>query len=106
MLLSQWVRPSPSPAMSTSPVLYVCVPIPFLQISQSRFSRFYIDALIYDICFSLSDLLHSVSLTLGSSISIQLIHICSLLWLTRENLLRHHILYGYNAYITFVCFPH
>ena len=60
MLLSQLVLPSPSPAMSTSPVLYVCVPIPFLQISQPHFSRFYIDALIYDICFSVSDLLHSV----------------------------------------------
>ena len=60
MLLSQLVLPSPSPAMSTSPVLYVCVPIPFLQISQSQFSRFYIDVLIYNICFSLSDLLHSV----------------------------------------------
>ena len=36
------------------------------------FSRFHIYVLIYDICFSLSDLLHSVWQTLGPSTSLQI----------------------------------
>ena len=42
-------------------VLYICVSISALQTGSSvPFSRFHIYALIYAICFSLSDLLHSV----------------------------------------------
>ena len=35
-----------------------------------------------DICFSLSDLLHSMQQALGSSTLVQLIHIRSFLWLS------------------------
>ena len=41
----------------------------------------YIYILIYDICFSLSDLLQSVQQALGSSTSLDLIQICSFIWL-------------------------
>ena len=45
------------------------------------FSRFHVYALIYDICFSLSDLLHSVWQSLGPSTSLQTTQFCSLLCL-------------------------
>ena len=42
-------------------VLYVCVSVSALQIwSSIPFSRFHMYGLIYDICFSLSDWLHSI----------------------------------------------
>jgi len=42
-------------------IFYICIFIPSLQIDSSiPFSRFHIYTLIYFICFSLSDLLHSV----------------------------------------------
>ena len=56
--------------------LYSCLSIG-LSVS---FSRFYIHALIFDICFSLSDLLYSVYQTLGMSLSIFLHLFNSLYW--------------------------
>ena len=49
--------------MSTYPFSYVCISIPALQIGSSVpfFFRFHIHASIYDICFSPSDLLYSVT---------------------------------------------
>ena len=47
-----------------------------------HFSRFHIYALIYDICFSLSDLLHSVWQSLHPSMSLQMTQFCSFLWLS------------------------
>ena len=47
-----------------------------------HFSRFHIYALIYDICFSLSDLLHSVWQSLGPSTSLQITQFCSFSWLS------------------------
>ena len=64
------------PLLCLQVILYVCVSIPALQIGSSvPFSRFHIYVLIYDICFSLSDLLHSIEQVLGSSTSVQLIQI-------------------------------
>ena len=49
-------------------VLYIYLSIPALQIgSLVSFSKFHIYVLIYYFCFSLSDLVHSVWQTLGSS---------------------------------------
>ena len=64
---------STCPAFSFLPcvrksVAYVCVSIRALQIGSSV----YIYALIYNICFSPSDLLHCVWKTLGSSTSLRL----------------------------------
>ena len=47
-----------------------------------HFSRFHIYVLIYDICFSLSALLHSVWQSLGPSISLQMTQFHSSLWLS------------------------
>ena len=47
-----------------------------------HFSRFHIHALIYDICFSLSDLLHSVWQSLDPSTTQQMTQFCSFLWLS------------------------
>ena len=52
------------------------------QLSTYHFSRFYMYALIYDICFSLSDLLHSVWQTLGSSMFLQMVQFHFFLWLS------------------------
>ena len=64
--IAQFIPP-PSPPPPLSPlgvhtfVLYICVSISALQTGSSvPFSRFHIYVLKYDICFSLSDLLHSV----------------------------------------------
>ena len=47
-----------------------------------HFSRFHIHVLIYDICVSLSDLLHSVWQSLGPSMSQQMTQFYSFLWLS------------------------
>ena len=58
--------------------LYFCF---LYKIIYTNFSRFHIYALTYDICFSLSDLLHSVWQSLHPSMSVQMTQFCSLLWL-------------------------
>ena len=52
-----WIYPTLSfPHCVHKPILYIHISIPALQIgSLYHFSRFHISALIYDICFSLSD---------------------------------------------------
>ena len=76
MLLS--LRPSfPLPPHVLKSSLYVYLFIPALKlgtrfISTFFFFRFHIYALAYGICFSLSDLLHSVWQTLGPSTSLQI----------------------------------
>ena len=47
-----------------------------------HFSRFHIYVFIYDICFSLSDLLHSIWQTLGSSTILQMTQLHPFLWLS------------------------
>ena len=47
-----------------------------------HFSRFYMYVLIYNIWFSLSDLLHSIWQSLGPSTSLQMTQFCSFLWLS------------------------
>ena len=47
-----------------------------------HFSRFHVYVFIYDICFSLSDLLHSIMQTLGSSTTLQMTQFHPLLWLS------------------------
>ena len=57
--------PSPSPHLC----LYSC---PENRVIGYQFSRFHIYALKYSVCFSLSELLHSLGQTLGSSTSLQM----------------------------------
>ena len=83
--ISQFIPPPPPafpPGVHTFG-LYICVSISALQTGSSvPYSRFHIYALIYDICFSLSDLLHSVWQSLGSSTSLQMTQFHSFLWLS------------------------
>ena len=60
----------------------VCLFMPCKLVHLQHFSRFHIYALIYDICFSLCDLLHSVWQSLGPSTSLQMTQFCSFLWLS------------------------
>ena len=81
-LISQFVPPSPSPAVVTCRFsMSVSVFLPCKYVHLYHFSRFHIHALIYDF-FSLSDLLHSVWQTLGLSTSLQMTRFCSFLWLS------------------------
>ena len=82
MLLSAFVPSSPSlPHCVHKSVLYICVSIPSLQIGSSIpfFSSLY-KCLNIQSLFS-SFWLHSVWQSLGSFTSLELIHICSFLWL-------------------------
>ena len=70
-LISQFIPPSlPPPHHVQLSILYVCFSIPALQVGSS-IPFFYIPhALIYNICFSISDLLQSVWQILGPSTSL------------------------------------
>ena len=61
ILLSQFILTSPSPTVSIS---LLCMSrsllLPSIWVHQDHFSRFHIYALRHNICFCLSDLLHSV----------------------------------------------
>ena len=56
--------------------------LPCKQVHLYQFSRFHIYALIYGICFSLSDLLHSVRWSLDTSTSLQMTQFRSFSWLS------------------------
>ena len=61
MLFSQIIPPSPSPTMSKSLFFMSVSPsLPSTKDHKYYLSRFHIYVLIYDICLSLSDSLHSV----------------------------------------------
>ena len=80
---SQLTLPPPRVLKS---ILYVCVFIPVLPPGSSEpfvfFFRFHIYVLSYCICFSLSDLLHSVWQTLGPSTLLQITQFCFFSWLS------------------------
>ena len=56
--------------------------LPYKLVHLYHFSRFHIYALIYDICFSVSDLRHSVWQSLGPSMCLQMTQFRSFLWLS------------------------
>ena len=86
--ISQFIPTPLSPLVSihlfsTSVSLFLpCKPVHLY-----HFSRFHIYALIYDTCFSLSDLLHSVWQSLGPSTSLQVTQVRSFLWLSNMEFL-------------------
>ena len=61
---------------------FVSLFLPCKPVHLYHFSRFHVYALIYDTCFSLSDLFHSVWQTLGPSTSLQMTQFHSFLWLS------------------------
>ena len=86
--ISQFITPPPPPChfpplvsirlFSTSVSLF----LPCKLVHLYHFSRFHIHALIYDICFSLFDLLHSVWQSLGPSTSLQMTQFRFFWWLS------------------------
>ena len=82
--LSQFI-PHPHFAPLASICLFstsVSLFLPCKPVHLYHFSRFHISALIYDICFSLSDLLHSVWQSLDPSTYLQMTQFRSFLWLS------------------------
>ena len=72
-----------SPCSIHMSVLHICISTSACKpVHLYHFSRFHIYALIYDICFSLSDLLHSVWQTLCPYTSLQMTQFHSFLWLS------------------------
>ena len=87
--LSQFIRPPPPPPPRFPPLVSirlfstsVSLFLPCKQVHLYHFSRFHMYELIYDVCFSLSDLLHSVWQSLGPTTSLQMTQFCSFLWLS------------------------
>ena len=79
-------------SISASPFL------PWKQFHQYCFFRFHMYALIYNICFSLSDLLRSIQQALSSSTSLELTQICSFLcWVIV------HCIYVPHLLCLFIC---
>ena len=73
MLLSLFISLSPCLTVSTNPCSTSVFPfLPCKQVHPSCFSRFHTYVLIYDIRFSLSDLLHCVQQALASFTSLKL----------------------------------
>ena len=74
------IRPTLSfPGWVHKTVLYSCLFIPSQQIGSSvLFFQIHIYVLIWNTCFSFSDLLHFVQQVLGSSTSLELTQICFL----------------------------
>ena len=67
-LPSPFIPLAPSPTVSTSPFSMSASPfLPCREIHRYHFYRFHVYTLIYDICFSLSDLLHSYTLFLKAT---------------------------------------
>ena len=105
-----------SPSSSHSPlppncvamsILCVCVSIPALLTGSSvPFFRSPIYALIYDICFSLSDLLHFIRQTLGPSTSLQMTYFRSISWLSEIHCVSvPHLVYSFICRWTWRLFP-
>ena len=86
-----YTSPSPCPQVHS---LHMCLnscPDPGFIRMISFFFRFHIYVLAQGICFSLSDLLHSVWQTLGPSTSLQITQFCFFLWLSNIPLYMCHI---------------
>ena len=86
--ISQFIPP-PAPPPHFPPLVSirlfstsVSLFLPCKPVHLYHFSRFHIYALIYDICFSLSDLLHFVWQSLGASTSLKMTQFHSFLWLS------------------------
>ena len=74
ILLSQFVPPSPPPPCTHIRPLYPHLSsCPANRLISTVTLEFHVYVLTYNICFSLSDLLHSVWQTLGSSTSLQIL---------------------------------
>ena len=74
------------------------------KIVYTNFFRFHTYALICNICFPLSDLLHCVWQSLGQSMSLKMTQFCSFLWLIFYCIYVPHLLYPFICRWAFRCF--
>ena len=82
-LVPAHTSPSPCPQVHYPRLcIFPVLPLGSLEPFFCLFFRFHIYVLAYGICFSLSDLLHSVGQTLGPSISVQITQFHFFLWLS------------------------
>ena len=113
--ISQFIPPHPFPSWcpyqvySVQLCLYYCFAnSSFCKINarkKSHFSRFHMYALIYDICFSLSDLLQYVWQSISSSTSLRVAQFCAFLWLSNILLYICTIFhFVYNVFFTKIYF--
>ena len=87
--VTQFITPPPPPPRGFPPLVSIRMFstsvsqfLPCKLVHLYHFSRFHIYALIYDICFSLSDLFHSVWQSLDLSTSLLMTQFCSVLLLS------------------------
>ena len=110
--ITQFITPPPPPPRHFTPLvsirlfsISVSQFLPCTPVHLYHFSRFHIYALIYGICFSLSDLLHSVWQSLDPSTSQQMTQFCSFLWLSNTPLYVSHFLYPFVCRWAFRLLP-
>ena len=90
VLLSHVISPSPSCSVTLSLFFMSVSPLlPCKQDHQYHLSGFHLCALIYDICLLFLTQLQLVQQALGSSTSLELIQMCSFLWLSNIPLLTY-----------------
>ena len=103
--ISQFITAPPPPSPHRFPPLVsirlfsasVSLFLPCKPVHLYHFSRFHIYALIYNIFFSLSDLLHSVWQSLGPSTSLQMTRFCSFLWVIFYCVYMYHIFFIHSS---------
>ena len=112
--ISKYVTQPPPPPAPLSPlggctlVLPICVSIlPWKTVHLYHFSRLHIYAFTYDICFSLSDWLHSVWHSLDPSTPVPMNQLSSFLWLSNIPWYMYipHLLYVFVCQWVFRLFP-
>ena len=84
--ISQFIPPFPPLVSIRLFSISVSLFLPCKLVHLYHFSRFHIYVLIYNICFSLSDLLHSVWQSLDPYTSLQMTQFRSFLWLSNSPL--------------------
>ena len=114
MPISQFIPPPSLPTHPRFPPLVflrlfstsVSLFMPCKLVRLHHFSRFHIYALIYDICFSLSNLLHSVWHSLSPSMSLQMTNFITFYgWLIFHCIYVPHLLYPFVCRWTFRLLP-
>ena len=95
--ISQFIPPHHFPPLVSIRLFSISVSpfLPCKPVHLYHFSRFHIYVLIYDICFSLSDLLHSARQSLDPSMSQQMTKFHSFLWLIFHCIYVSHLLYPF-----------
>ena len=111
--ISQFIPPQPPPHPATCPPLVsirlfstsVSLFLPCKLVPLYHFSRFHIYALIYDICFSLSDLIHSAWQSPGLSTSLQMTQFPFYGWVIFHCIYVPHLLYPFVCQWSFRLLP-